>query len=139
MGHGHDDHHHERTNPHAIQEQDSNLPLRIREIDLIKYNPNLFHVSLFDACNGYQILGGNSFLACEVLGGLFGYWYYAQKARHTPATFYANIFLSVSRIALGAAVGGWIGYMKFGDRQRLHNAWVAERLRRRYPEALELN
>jgi len=29
--------------------------------------------------------------------------------------------------------------MKFGDRQRLHNAWVAERLRRRYPESLKLN
>jgi hypothetical protein len=26
--------------------------------------------------------------------------------------------------------------MKFGDRQRLHNAWVAERLRRRYPDSL---
>ena len=47
--------------------------------------------------------------------------------------------LSFSRIFLGAVVGGWAGYLKFGDRQRLHNAWVAERLRRRYPESLNLD
>ncbi len=28
--------------------------------------------------------------------------------------------------------------MKFGDRQKLHNAWVAERLRRRYPASKSL-
>ena len=39
----------------------------------------------------------------------------------------------------GASIGGGLGYLKFGDRQRLHNAWVAERLRRRYPEAMSLN
>jgi hypothetical protein len=53
-------------------------------------------------------------------------------------SFYANLFLTFSRVALGAVVGGWIGYMKFGDRQRLHNAWVSERLRRRYPESIGL-
>ena len=78
-------------------------------------------------------------MATTVFGGLFGYWYYAQKVRHTPSTFYAHILLSFSRILLGSVIGGWIGYMRFGDRQRLHNAWVAERLRRRYPEALDLN
>jgi len=47
--------------------------------------------------------------------------------------------LTWSRVLLGAAIGGWAGYMRFGDRQRLHNAWVAERLRRRYPETLSLD
>jgi hypothetical protein len=47
--------------------------------------------------------------------------------------------VSFSRILLGSAIGGWVGYMKFGDRQRLHNAWIAERLRRRYPESMELD
>jgi hypothetical protein len=47
--------------------------------------------------------------------------------------------LSFSRIFLGAAIGGWVGYLRFGDRQRLHNAWVAERLRRRYPESINID
>lgn len=138
-GHGHDDHHHVHTNPHAIQESDEQMPLKIREIDLIKHNPNMFHVSLFDVGQAYSILGGASWLASTATGGLFGYWYYSQKLRHTPATFYTRILLTFSRVALGSLVGGWVGYMKFGDRQRLHNAWVAERLRRRYPEALDLD
>jgi len=29
--------------------------------------------------------------------------------------------------------------MQFGERQRLHNAYVAERLRRRYPESKSLD
>lgn len=115
------------------------MPLRIREINLIKYNPNMFHVGLFDVPKVYETIGGHSTLACEAIGGLFGYWYYSQKIKHTPATFYAHIILAFSRVALGAAIGGWVGYMRFGDRQKLHNAWVAERLRRRYPESLELN
>jgi hypothetical protein len=55
-----------------------------------------------------------------------------------PATFYTSILLTWSRVLLGGAIGGWVGYMKFGDRQRLHNAWVAERLRRRYPDSINI-
>jgi hypothetical protein len=47
--------------------------------------------------------------------------------------------LLTSRIVLGAVFGAWAGYMRFGDRQKLHNAWVAERLRRRYPESKDLH
>lgn len=136
-GHGHNDNT-LRVNPNAIQESDDQMPLKIREIELIKHNPNMFHVSLFDLGQAYQILGGASWLASATAGGLFGYWYYSQKLRSQPATFYTKILLSFSRIALGVFVGGWIGYMKFGDRQKLHNAWVAERLRRRYPESMDL-
>ena len=42
------------------------------------------------------------------------------------------------RIIVGGLFGLAVGYMQFGDRQRLHNAWVAERLRRRYPECMNL-
>jgi hypothetical protein len=38
-------------------------------------------------------------------------------------------------MTLGLLAGTAVGYLKFGDRQRLHNAWVAERLKRRYPES----
>jgi len=47
--------------------------------------------------------------------------------------------LTFSRIFLGAVIGGAVGYLRFGDRQKLHNAWVAERLRRRYPDSLNID
>ena len=42
------------------------------------------------------------------------------------------------RAIMGGVLGLAVGYMQFGDRQKLHNAWVAERLRRRYPESMSL-
>jgi len=136
----HDNHHggHEKTNSHALQETDSEVAQRIRPIELIKHNPNTFYVNPFDLGQSLQIAGGAGFEVCTLAGAGFGWWYYAQRARLNPATFYAGIALSFSRIILGAAIGGWVGYLKFGDRQRLHNAWVAERLRRRYPDSLNI-
>jgi hypothetical protein len=57
------------------------LPLKIREIDLIKYNPNMFHVDISDLNTGFQILGGASWAATTATGGLFGYWHYLQKLK----------------------------------------------------------
>lgn len=137
---GHDNHHggHEKTNPHAVQETDVELTQRIRSIELIKHNPNVFHINPFDFGKSLEIAGGLGFEASVLTGAGFGWWYYAQRTRLNPATFYTGIALAFSRIFLGAVVGGWVGYLKFGDRQRLHNAWVAERLRRRYPDSLNL-
>ena len=139
MGHDHHDHGHEKTNPHAIPEPDQDLPLRIRSIDFIKHNPNLYHVSIFDLGKDYQLFGGHAWLASTLFGAAFGNWYFSTKARLNPVSFYANIALSFSRLFLGAAIGGWVGYIRFGDRQRIHNAWVSERLRRRYPESKNLD
>lgn len=136
-GHGSD--HHAPSKSNYMQESDEEMLQKIRPIELIKHNPNHFHVNPFDAPKAFEVVGGISWLTCTAVGGLFGYWYYNQKIRFNPSTFYMNIMLSFSRIALGAAIGGWVGYMKFGDRQRLHNAWVAERLRRRYPESMNLD
>ena len=52
MGSDSHDHGHEKTNPQAIQEADNQLPLRARSIDLIKHNPNIFHVGLGDLNTG---------------------------------------------------------------------------------------
>ena len=59
--------------------------------------------------------------------------------RYRPYNFYVMVHQSFARFAFGAIVGGAWGFLKFGDRQRVHNAWVAERLRRRYPESMNLN
>ena len=45
----------------------------------------------------------------------------------------------MGRFAFGAMLGLTFGYLKWGDRQKLGNAYVAERLRRRYPESMGLN
>ena len=137
-GHGHGDHE-SHGNPNNIQETDSEITSKIRPIELIKHNPNLFHLWIYNPTNIFTILGGPGYAACATSGALFGYLYYSLKLKHNQPSFYARIFLTASRVALGFFVGSAIGYNKFGDRQRLHNAWVAERLRRRYPESLELN
>jgi hypothetical protein len=129
---------HIETNPHAIKEDDKDLPYRIRSIELIKHNPNLFNVTVTDVETDFKIIGGLPWLASTLAGATFGYWYYAQKVRLNPATFYTSILLTASRMVLGATIGAWVGFMKFGDRQRLHNAWVSERLRRRYPDAMNI-
>ena len=135
MGH---DHGNEKFNPHAIFEADNELPLRIRSIDFIKHNPNVYHVPISNVSKAYEILGGNAWLATTITGAAFSSWYFSRKARLNPVSFYANIFLSFSRLFLGAVSGGFVGFLRFGDRQRLHNAWVSERLRRRYPESKDL-
>ena len=71
-------------------------------------------------------------------GSSFAYFYYTRKTAQIADTFYVSMLRKFSRIAVGGLFGLWVGYMRFGDRQRLHNAWVAERLRRRYPESIEL-
>lgn len=43
-----EDHSHIKTNPNAIKEDDKDLPYRIRSIDLVKHNPNLFNVQVTD-------------------------------------------------------------------------------------------
>ena len=133
-GHGHNE-----GNPNNFQETDEDMPLKIRPIDLIKYNPNMFHLWIYNPANVMNILGGGKTEVSALVGGLFGYWYYQQRLRSVPATFYARIMHTTARVVAGALVGTTVGYLKFGDRQRLHNAFVAERLRRRYPDALELD
>lgn len=139
-GHGHHDSGHgQRVNEHNIKESDSDMSSKIRPIDLIKYNPNLFHVWIYDLSQISSLLGGLKTDACIGLGGAFGYYYYSLRTQNIPDTFYIKNFRLFSRVFLGAVVGGAIGFLKFGDRQRVHNAWVAERLRRRYPESMNLD
>ena len=129
---------HKRTNASKkIFEPDEQMPLKIRPIELIKHNPNMFHIEVSDMPKIYEILGGHEWLGSTVFGGILGWFYYSRKPNQ--GTFYMRLNRLYTRIILGAFIGAWIGYMKFGDRQRLHNAWVAERLRRRYPESMNLD
>ena len=83
------------------------------------------------------ILGGAPTFAMGTLGAVFSYAYYAGQTR--AYNFYANNFRAFGRLAFGMTLGLGLGYKFFGDRQRLSNAYVAERLRRRYPESMGLH
>ena len=134
---GGDHHIHIVYNEQAMKESDEDMKGKIQRIDLIKFNPNMFHFSVFDMGNNFQVLGGAPAASFGVLGAALSYGYYSGQARRY--NHYANVTRSFGRIAFGFALGMSFGIYKFGDRQRIHNAYVAERLRRRYPESLELH
>lgn len=94
-------------------------------------------MTFWDSGNMMQIMGGAPTMAMGALGAATSYGYFAAGNRST--NFYANNMRAAGRIGLGLSLGLAFGYVKFGDRQRLHNAYVAERLRRRYPESMELH
>ena len=122
-----------------IQEDDATLSHRIREIELIKHNPQLFYVNPFDLNNIYEIAGGAKTCAFAVVAGGLSLSYFLGSRRSQAYNFYINMHQGFYRTVTGGLVGAAFGYNKFGDRQRLHNAYVAERLRRRYPESKMLN
>lgn len=89
---------------------------KIRPIELIKHNPNNFHLEFFSPHSWWTVLGGANWAASATAGSLFGYWYYNQKLAIHPATYYVKNMIRFSRMSLGFAVGGFIGYLRFGDR-----------------------
>ena len=78
-------------------------------------------------------------MSLVLLGGFLSLTYFKGAQATRPYNFYQNLHNGFARLMFGGFIGGSIGYLKYGDRQRLHNAWVAERLRRRYPEAMTLH
>ena len=132
MGGGHQIHGNEKN----FEESDSDMQTKIQRIETIKHNPNNFHLAFFNPTNMFNILGGAQSFAFATAGAGASYLYYAAQSR--PYNFYAHNQLVATRLVAGFALGLAFGYVKFGDRQVLHNAWVAERLRRRYPESMEL-
>ncbi len=130
--------HHIEGNPQNIKETDAELQGKIRRIELIKHNPQLFHLAPFSFNNIYDVSGGFKTLAFTVAGGLIAVSYFVNQAAYRPYNFYVLVHQSFGRFLFGSAIGGTWGFLKFGDRQKLHNAWVAERLRRRYPESKSL-
>ena len=134
-GHGHDVHIH--YNHNAFEESDEDMQGKIQRIDLIKFNPKFFHRDVFCASSWFDIMGGNPTFASGVIGALLSYSYFASQSR--AYNMYTHIFRTYGRLGFGMVLGLAFGMMRFGDRQRLHNAYVAERLMRRYPESKELH
>ena len=138
MGGGHGPH--IVGNPNNIQEADAELAGKIRSIELIKHNPQLFHRNLADPMTVCELMGGAKTAALGVgMGVLFAGYYLGGRSHAKTYNFYINTHVGFFRFFLGTAVGLGIGHVKWGDRQAMHNAWVAERLRKRYPAAMNLN
>ena len=114
------------------------MPSRIRSIELVKHNPQAFYLNFWDLNNHFAIVGGLKTLSLAAVAGLVSLTYFKAGLATRPANFYVGLHQGFLRFLFGASLGGAAGYLKFGDRQRLHNAWVAERLRRRYPESMGL-
>ena len=85
-----------------------------------------------------DILGGTPTCFLALAGGTISTQYFLGQRAAMPYNFYINAHQGFGRFIFGALIGLGLGYMKFGDRQKLHNAYVAERLRRRYPESMTL-
>ena len=126
-------------NPENIKEDDAELSSRIRPIELIKHNPQLFHMNFFDVGQQYEILGGYKTFAMQLLGGVLAFAYFRGGRATRSYNYYTDVHGGFFRFFFGAAVGTGIGYLKFGDRQKMHNAYVAERLRKRYPASIDLH
>ena len=137
MSHGHGHHVDIHYNNRAKQETDEEMLGKIQLIDLVKFNPMHFHLNFFDAQSWLIVLGGTPTLVSGFLGAAFSYSYFASQSR--PFQPYVHFYRSAGRIVFGFGLGIALGFSRFGDRQRLHNAYVAERLLRRYPESIELH
>ena len=125
-------------NQNNTKEEDSTLSSKIRPIELVKHNPQLFYLSAFDMGSNFELVGGAKTLGFALTGGWLALSYFMGGQKTRPYNFYVNLHMGFARFMFGGALGGAFGYLKFGDRQKLHNAWVAERLRRRYPESMHL-
>ena len=86
----------------------------------------------------FSLLGGGPSFLMGATGAMGSLAYY-QAGSGASRNFYTNNLRASGRIFMGFSLGLALGYKFFGDRQRLHNAFIAERLRRRYPESITLH
>ena len=124
-------------NENNMQETDEAMRGKIQSAELVKFNPQNFHLAFWDAGNMYTILGGAPAMIMGVAGATASLAYYQAAGAHK--NFYVNNMRVTGRLMMGLTFGLALGYQQFGDRQMLHNAYLAERLRRRYPESMQLH
>ena len=77
-GHGHV---HIHGNHNNIKEEGSKLGEKIRNIELIKHNPQVFHLDFYDINNHYEIAGGAKTLAFALIGGFITLQYFLNVRR----------------------------------------------------------
>jgi hypothetical protein len=104
-------HAHAHGNEKNMQETDQEMLYKIQRIETIKHMPNHWHMDFFSATNMYAILGGNASMVYAGLGAAMSYGYYLNRAANMPYNFYANNMRSFGRLAFGATLGLFAGYL----------------------------
>ena len=107
---------HIEGNQNNIKEEDADLSSKIRPIEFIKHNPQLFHMDFWNLGNMYEILGGAKTCFLSVVGGTIATQYFLGKRSLMSYNFYINVHQGMGRFAFGALIGLGLGYMKWGDR-----------------------
>ena len=74
MGGGHGPH--IAYNENNKKESDEDMRGKIQRVDLVKFNPQNFHMEFFDVNNMYQILGGAPTCIMGALGAAGSVMYY---------------------------------------------------------------
>ena len=120
------------------QEPDEELKHKIRPVDLVMHNPNYFWLSPYDTKNVVETMGGAPWVMSTAVGAAISLTYYKFGQSHVKSTFYVNNMRLWGRFIVGASIGGFIGFLRFGDRQRLHNAYTSYRVRKRYAESINI-
>ena len=106
-------------NPENIKEADAELSSRIRPIEFIKHNPQLFHMNFFDVSQQYEILGGYKTLAMQLLGGVMAWGGpREQPERSASHPRISGLRRSLQRLAKGASV-----LDPTGERTELHDGF----------------
>ena len=82
---------HIEGNQNNIQEEDAELSQKIRPIELVKHNPQLFYLDFFDLKNHYEIAGGARTAALGAIGGWIAFMYFTRAAAQRPYNFYYNL------------------------------------------------
>ena len=123
-----------------FQQTDAELTERIQYVDLIKYNPNKFFLEFYDFNNHWNVLGQWKTLGYAAVGGFISLNLFLRRYKSLGlVNTYTKAHQGFGRFLFGATIGGAAGWLRFGDRQKLHNAYVSERLRRNYPESMSLD
>ena len=122
----------------GLEENDEDMKYKIRPVQLVMHNPNLFWVSPYDIQKSVEVLGGIPFVLSATIGAGVAVSYFKFSQVNARPNFYVNAMRTWGRFFFGLSIGGFIGYLRFGDRQRLHNAYTSYRIRKRYPESINI-
>ena len=102
--------HHIEGNPNNIKETDEDIVSKIRPIELIKHNPQAFHLEPFCLCNLYNMSGGLSTIAFSIAGGVIATSYFVNQMAYRPYNFYTLVHQGFGRFVFGSIIGGAWGF-----------------------------
>jgi len=129
-----------KKTPFVIEEDkttttDDKLKLKLRDLNLIKHNPNVFTNREGGV---YNILGGNRMALFTLLGGFSAYYYRHQANVTRGVSKRIGIWNKNIAFIYGATLGFLFSVGNFGKTQILMNDYYAQCLFKRFPDSKKL-